>query len=62
MRHEFKQHENDIEALQNTERPGISLAANHMNQREKLQHFEKLFHELRDEFNHFLNRAEQMAF
>lgn len=62
MRHEFKQHENDIEALQNAERPAVSLSANHINQREKLQHFEKLFHELRNEFGNFLNKAEQVAF
>jgi predicted metal-dependent phosphoesterase TrpH len=59
IRHDFKQHENLIEALDNPERkaPEESIQKIHSTQREKLDQFEKIFHELRGEFNVFLNKV-----
>ena len=61
MRHDFKQHENAIEAKHNTitlSDPG--LIENHQSHRERLSQFEKLFHELRNEFHGFtVNELEQ---
>jgi hypothetical protein len=59
IRHDFKQHENLIEAL---EAPGHDelkegIQKVHSTQREKLDQFEKIFHELRGEFNVFLNKV-----
>jgi hypothetical protein len=53
-RHEFKQHENAIE--QHHQNPLVSLAEQHLNEREKLVQFEKIYHELRDEFHSFLHK------
>lgn len=59
IRHEFKQHENLIEALQEKEVGGLEdgIQKIHTVQREKLDQFEKIFHELRGEFNVFLNQV-----
>lgn len=64
MRHDFKQHENVIEAVQkgkvgNTE---SLLADNHDLYREKLDQFGKIFHDLRTEFKAFTTEASQLAF
>ena len=60
IRHEFKQHENLIERLERTtdivDSPE-SIQKMHNTQREKLDQFEKIFHELRGEFNVFLNQV-----
>ncbi len=60
MRHDFKQHENLIEALEEkkTHEPEEGIQSVHSIQREKLDQFEKIFHELRSEFNVFLNQVE----
>lgn len=59
IRHEFKEHENMIERLENTNMPGAeeNIQKLHTVQREKLDQFEKIFHELRGEFNMFLNQV-----
>ncbi len=59
IRHEFKQHENLIEALQEKAVGGLEdgIQKIHTVQREKLDQFEKIFHELRGEFNVFLNQV-----
>ena len=57
MRHDFKQHENAIEAIQeNIENFDSSLLDNHKNHEERLNQFEKLFKELREEFTGFLQK------
>ena len=57
MRHDFKQHENAIEAKQeNMKNFDSSLLDNHKSHEERLDQFEKLFKELRDEFNGFLQK------
>ena len=53
MRHDFKQHENTIEG--HSKNPLQNLAAMHMSEREKLNQFEKIFKELREEFHVFLH-------
>ncbi len=60
IRHDFKQHENLIEDLEKPESiaPGDSIQKIHSVQREKLDQFEKIFHELRGEFNVFLNKID----
>ncbi|MBT8195131.1 MAG: hypothetical protein KJO64_01790 [Bacteroidia bacterium] len=58
MRHDFKQHENKIEALQeNGQSNGVDINALHAEEKERLEHFEKLFQELRNEFHLFLNNV-----
>jgi len=58
MRHDFKQHENQIEALQKSDSSnGIDISALHKAEKDKLDHFEKLFQELRNEFHLFLNNV-----
>jgi hypothetical protein len=58
IRHEFKQHENLIEALEsNYSEPHEGIQKLHTTQREKLDQFEKIFHDLRGEFNIFLNKV-----
>jgi hypothetical protein len=61
MRHDFKQHENAIEAKHHTinlSDPG--LIENHQSHKERLSQFEKLFHELRNEFHEFtVNELQQ---
>ncbi|MEO5571063.1 MAG: hypothetical protein ABIT08_01275 [Bacteroidia bacterium] len=54
MRHDFKQHENAIEAKQHslTTNDPI-LIENHDGNKERLAQFERLFHELRNEFHGF---------
>lgn len=57
MRHDFKQHENDIEARQNDiKKLDIDLLGNHKNHEERLEQFEKLFAELKEEFSEFLQK------
>lgn len=59
IRYDFKQHENLIDAIE----AGISMEPSegiqhvHRLQRDKLEQFELIFHELRHEFNVFLNIA-----
>lgn len=64
MRHDFKQHENEIESLQKGQHdnPDNSITGNHDSHREKLAQFEKIFHDLRNEFNTFKTEAMQLAF
>lgn len=54
IRHDFKQHENAIE--QHHTNPLQNLASQHMNEKDKLVQFEKVYHALRDEFHSFLNK------
>lgn len=57
MRHDFKQHENAIEAKQsNFSIFDQGLVNNHESHRERLEHFEKIFHDLRDEFHGFMQK------
>ncbi len=57
MRHDFKQHENDIEAGQsNSLKPDVQLDDNHQTHVERLDQFEKIFREIREEFSSFLQR------
>jgi len=57
MRHDFKQHENAIEAEQaQSMTHGPSLADDHKGHEERLSQFEKLFKELREEFGEFLHK------
>jgi hypothetical protein len=60
IRHDFKQHENLIEdiASEKQKEPIEGILKMHSVQREKLDQFEKIFHELRNEFNVFLNTTE----
>ena len=60
IRHDFKQHENLIESIGDGKapEPNDGIQKIHSIQREKLDQFENIFHELRNEFNLFLNRAE----
>ncbi len=60
IRHDFKQHENLIEALGEgkSSEPSQGIQKLHMIQRDKLDQFERIFHELRNEFNIFLNQVE----
>jgi uncharacterized coiled-coil DUF342 family protein len=64
MRHDFKQHENNIEAIQKglPDTQHEALTGNHETHREKLDQFVKIFHDLRSEFNAFKTEATQMAF
>ena len=64
MRHDFKQHENEIESIQKGvhDNPNASISGNHMTHRESLVQFEKIFHDLRNEFNTFKTEAAQLAF
>jgi len=64
MRHDFKQHENEIESFQRGMHVNMnaSISGNHENHRDKLVQFEKIFHDLRTEFNTFKTESEQMAF
>lgn len=60
IRHDFKQHENLIEALEEGKsmEPSEGIQRVHSVQRDKLEQFERIFHDLRNEFNVFLNNAE----
>ncbi len=60
IRHDFKQHENLIESLEveKTKEPIEGIQTIHSVQREKLDQFEKIFHDIRNEFNVFLNQVE----
>ena len=60
IRHEFKQHENLIEHVESGQalNPESDLRQIHDTEREKLDQFEKIFHDLRNEFNSFLNKTE----
>jgi hypothetical protein len=64
MRHDFKQHENVIESIQKGQHanPEASLSGSHESHREKLMQFEKIFHDLRNEFNTFKSESTQLAF
>lgn len=54
MRHDFKQHENKIEA--HATKPVLNLANMHQNEREKLISYEKIFKDLREEFQSFIHK------
>ncbi len=57
MRHDFKQHENAIEALQQDNNgKDESLQDKHKSHEDRLAQFEKIFKELREEFNGFLQK------
>jgi chromosome segregation ATPase len=60
IRHDFKQHENLIEALEggSAAEPNDGIQRIHSIQRDKLDQFEHIFHELRNDFNVFLNKAD----
>lgn len=60
IRHDFKQHENLIESIGEgkLQEPNDGIQKLHSVQREKLDQFENIFHDLRNEFNLFLDRAE----
>lgn len=59
IRHEFKEHENLIDRLEHANSPEAedNIQKLHNIQRDKLDQFEKIFHELRSEFNVFLNKV-----
>lgn len=59
IRHDFKQHENLIEALAENkiQDNGKDLIKKHALEREKLDQYERIFHDLRNEFNNFLNQV-----
>ena len=59
IRHEFKEHENLIEKLE-TDRvsePDEIIKKMHTTQRDKIDQFEKIFNDLRGEFNIFLDKG-----
>ena len=60
IRHDFKQHESLIEAREggNAAEPNDGIQRIHSIQRDKLDQFEHIFHELRNDFNVFLNKAD----
>ena len=60
IRHDFKQHENLIEDVEKgvVAEPEPGLDTFHRVQREKLEQFEKIFHDLRKEFNIFLDKVD----
>ncbi len=60
IRHEFKQHENLIEALESGKavEPNDGIQRIHAVQRDKLDQFEHIFHDLRHDFNIFLNKVD----
>lgn len=60
IRHDFKQHENLIEALEDGKAtiPNDGIERVHATHREKLDQFEHIFHDLRNDFNLFLNTVE----
>ncbi|MBL0339535.1 MAG: hypothetical protein IPP71_00615 [Bacteroidetes bacterium] len=63
MRHDFKQYENLLDA--NIEKPGKneigSILQEHQQHLSRLQDFEKLFKELKDEFNLFTKKEVQVS-
>lgn len=63
MRHDFKQYENKLEA--NIEKPGKneigSILEEHQQHVNRLTDYEKLFKELKDEFNEFSVAQVQMS-
>lgn len=54
MRHDFKQHENKLEA--HASRPVLNIINAHQNEREKLTSYEKLFKDLREDFHSFIHK------
>lgn len=54
MRHDFKQHENRIE--NDSKSPLENLAELHLEEKEKLLQFEKVFRQLRDSFHSFTRK------
>ena len=58
-RHDFKQHENLLEAIEKnvSTEPLEGIQKMHSMQREKMEQFERIFHELRNEFNFFLDQV-----
>lgn len=59
IKHDFKKHENLIEAIEEgvSVEPSEGIRRVHSVQREKLDQFERIFHDLRNEFNIFLNQV-----
>lgn len=60
IRHDFKQHENLIEDIVDgkSNEPNDGINKIHSVQRDKLEQFERIFHDLRNEFNVFLNKID----
>ncbi len=56
IRHEFKEHENLIEKVENEQAVKENIQKLHFNQREKLAQFERIFKELQVEYTLFLNK------
>lgn len=55
MRHDFKQHENAIEAHQREEMNQLEkLNEFHIKSKERLDEYDRIFSELKDEFSNFL--------
>lgn len=63
IRHDFKQHENLIDAIGEdaSREPSEGIQRVHAIQRDKLEQFERIFHDLRNEFNVFLNKVEESS-
>ena len=63
MRHDFKQYENLLEA--NIEKPGKleigTIMQGHQQHVDRLNDYEKLFKELKDEFNEFSSKQVQLS-
>lgn len=62
LRHDFKQYENEIEFIQQhaVDKTSDGIAALGADQRDKLDSFERIFHELRNEFHIFLKQAKNL--
>jgi site-specific recombinase XerD len=58
IRHDFKQHENLMQGIENDtlKEPKHGLKKIHEMEREKLEQYEHIFHELRNEYNVFLDK------
>lgn len=61
IRSDFSRHENLIDSLDRgmTAEPDGGIRKMHNVQRDKLDQFERMFHNLRNEFNLFLNRVDE---
>jgi len=61
IRNDFKKHETLIRSLDEgvAPEPDEGIRKVHNTQREKLERFERMFHELRSEFNVFLDRVDK---
>ncbi len=57
IRHEFKQHENLVQAAEKNELTESDLNKQHVQEREKLEQFDRIFNDLEREFESFLQKA-----